>query len=260
MSLMIKRSSTSLILMVLVTATPATAQVLFSDSFESGDGSGWGWPGHNRTGYSSEGCQDGAWCGSQTPIRDKCDQSVFWAQNVSYSGQELYVKAWWKFPVGYSFQQSSACRQSNDHKAIILETTTGKNRCFVNFREGWNGDSARIAFICEYTDDKWNYGSGARIVADGKWHSVELHVQRVNSGGAVQAWYDGNKFLDESLTICSGSCPGIEEIKIGAYLNYGPLRDQTFFVDNVTVSTSRIGSSDGGNSPTPPHAAPVLLE
>lgn len=234
-------------------ALPAGAAVLFSDGFESGNASAWTWAGHSGAGISQSGCLEGSWCGSQTLQADQCDQSVFWSKDVAYSGQEFYVKASWRFPTSYSFSQSNACSQSNDHKAIILETENRQNRCFLNFRDSQSvssdGSKARVAFICEGTSENfWTYADSAVAENDGQWHSYELHVSRVPGGGHVRVWQDGVLVIDEDRIICSGDCPTLREIKIGAYTNYPPTQTQTFFVDDVTMATTPIG----GGAPPPP--------
>ncbi len=230
-------SSLIVVAVGLLLASSARAEGIFSDGFESGDGSAWTstFP---RTTYSSEGCLSGQFCGKQTLIQ-KCDQGAFWKKNIRFSGDDIYAKAHWRFPIGYSFSKSSVCVQSTDLKALFFETESNTHRCFVNFRQG-SGDRADIAFICGEAPGGFVYGTGAKIVADGKWHSIQVHMSRKSGQGRVQIWHDGRKFIDQDYPFCSGPCPRINAVKVGAYSNYSPIKTQSFFVDDVSVATNRI--------------------
>jgi len=224
---------------ILILAVPgAHGEVLFSDSFDSCDGSGWDFGSHSGT-YASSGCLDGGCCGEQTLAAGTCQKAVFWSEDINYSGEELYVKAWWKFPTDFRFGGPDACG-SDDFKAIIIRTSTNENRCFLNFRTQ-TPTSAELAFICENTDQGWSTGSGQVITPDGLWHSVEVHVTRQTAGGHVQVWFDDSKFIDTAKHICwPGACPAVQTVKFGAYQNWESPGDQTFFLDSASISTTDI--------------------
>jgi hypothetical protein len=247
------RTVTAIVLTGLAIAFPgrAVAAVIFSDSFESGNGSAWGYSVKN-SGYVNTGCQDGTWCGTQTARAHACDQSLFWSRGTNFGDEDVYIKMWIKFPTNWNWQKSDACTQSSDFKIIIFETSNRDNRCFLNFRGGSGSGpsgSADIAFICEGTDDKWTYGPGGEVRADGQWHSLQVHLDR--AGDHVDVWWDDVHIINKDDPICSGSsCPRLTEIKVGAYMNWPPVQTQTFYVDNVTIATTRIG----GSSPTIPSA------
>jgi hypothetical protein len=226
------------------------ADVLHHDSFASCNGSGWQYDVGGSSSFPATDCQDGACCGKKNVSQGACDASLFWSKDVNYSGTDLYIMGWWKFPTDWRFAGNGGdpCGQSGDFKAITVETADGHNRLFVNFRTAGPSPStaAHIAFISEQTGEAWELGSGAQIHADGAWHSVELYVRRVPNGGAVKVWFDGALFVDNpDYAICGPNCSSVREVKMGGYQNWAAPANQSFFLDNATIATTRIG--EGGN-------------
>jgi hypothetical protein len=233
----------------------AEAQVVFSNSFSSCDGSGWD---HvlGPTSYTSEGCENGC-CGKKTLQQGMCDIDVYWGKRVAIVGTDIYVKGSWKFPTTWRFMGGGWCAESNmnqseDFKAIIYEPIDGnpnRERVFLNFRTiNSNGDGeSTAANICFLTKDGWSCGgSGKPIRADGLWHDIEVFVRRVPGYGQLKVWLDGELIVDnQQARLCEAtSCTPIVHVKVGAYPNWPSPREQGFYMDNITISTARIGDSN----------------
>ena len=239
--------------LVLCVVGTANADVLFSDSFESGDGSAWDFS-LGTTEYVNSGCQDGTWCVKKTLNAGSCQVSVFENKILTYP-QDLWVKWYMKFPVGFSFDNQPACNTSADHKLLIVESGVPHGRCILSAYNG-SGSQAQFSLNCEGTE---NNGGGriwgptnVLITADGQWHEFVFHVYRVPGDGAgkIEAWYDGIKVLDDpDYTVCIDYCDSVnKEIKVGAYVNYGSAVTQSFFMDNVTVADTSLAPSNNNQN------------
>src|SRR5262249_35211824 len=100
---------------------------------------------------------------------------------------------------------------------------------------------------------------------DGQWHEFETEVDAVNLH--VNAWMDGNLYVNTQYATGHGPVPnaGIDNNEWGMYINHNNAGDGTpqdhcvttqgatsFWIDDLAVSTQRIGT--GG---TPPPPAPL---
>jgi hypothetical protein len=220
-----------LLVFLILLAGPSQAQtIVHSDGFESGDASGWNGFSPGNTGYTQVLPHTGLWAGSQNH-GNTCDDNAMWYKFVNVPG-DIAVNVWVRIPVGFSFTDSDSCPQDNEWKFIIIETDPGTSRCFISFRNG-SGASSPIQFIC--LNGNW-LDTGADILADGNWHNVAAYLHRTASGGTLDFWYD-NVLYQNGLPygICTGSCPPISEIKVGAYINYPFTTEQTWYMDDVIV-------------------------
>ena len=236
---------------LLLFSVPAYGGVLFSDSFESGDGSAWNFH-SGTTEYVNSGCQDGTWCVKKTITGGTCQVAVFEDKILTYP-QDLWVKWYVKFPVGFSFDNQPACNTSADHKLLIVEGTSTHGRCTFSAYNG-SGSQAQFSANCGGTEITNNGGriwgpTNVLLTADGQWHELVYHAYRVPGDGAgkIEAWYDGIKVLDDQdYTVCIDYCDSVNwEIKVGAYINYGATNTQSFFIDNVTVADTSLAPSGG---------------
>ena len=80
----------------------------------------------------------------------------------------------------------------------------------------------------------------------GKWFCIEAHMKLNTPGqsdGSFTLWIDGRKEAENTGINWRGSYTayGINAIFLENYLNYGPSRTQTRYVDNFVVSRSPIG-------------------
>ncbi len=223
------------------------ADVVFSSSFESCNGSGWNGA-LGSVSYSATGCQDGPCCGQQTISQGANQASVFWYKALDQNFSQIVLKASWKFPTGFTFGTDSGAA----FKALILETSTGRNRMFVNFNTA-SDHAAHVVALVEGPNAKflgYNQGGGPEplLNADGQWHTVQVEWTRTVGvdAGHVRLWFDGNLHLDSPITTCNdeyGACPSFGEFKAGAYQNWTALQTQSFFLDNVSVSTTGGGAA-----------------
>ena len=79
----------------------------------------------------------------------------------------------------------------------------------------------------------------------GQWHCVEAHV-RLNSAGKTdglfEMWIDGAAEAQRTGLNFVGSAPyGINAVYFENYWNAGSVQDQARWIDNIVVSTARIG-------------------
>lgn len=220
-------------------AEPPATGLIFADSFSSGSGNGFderAFSAGATVSYVTEGCRTAPYCARITWAPNTNDQRAEHIVGIGLPMPSVYVGLWMKFPADYSFTKTTAAAQSTEQKVIILETPG--NRTFLNFRGG--GTCATFATIVESAPpDAWSNGSKC-MPADGLWHFVEFQVDRVPNGGLgrIRAWLDGQVAIDVARATCSGACPNVNEVKVGAYLN-GGTKGQSFFIDGVAIRTAR---------------------
>jgi hypothetical protein len=117
----------------------------------------------------------------------------------------------------------------------------------------WNGKGWRAAKI-HFQDT-----AGAYYKSD--WHFVEAYfkLNSIQNGkgiadGQIKYWYDGALIIDhENVMLRTGQNPNIQfnQLMIGPYIGDGSPVTQTFWVDNLTISTGRSNPA-GENKPVPP--------
>lgn len=235
--------------LVLGGASGASAQSIFSDSFESGNGTAW----HATKGqvsYPSQGCHSGRGCGSMTLSGGSPQQSVLWERNFRHDGS-FYMAAWYRFPVGYTWDPAPGAN-STEHKMFIVNVGDSVGRILVNLRGGGTSPTLQMHFerlenrggISQYTQTRWP--------ADGQWHFLEMLVDRRSGTSArAQLWLDGRSALDATGAVCGSPCSPIVGVQMGAFVNQGASRTQTFFLDDAVLASSRQTSVVVTPTPTP---------
>jgi hypothetical protein len=127
----------------------------------------------------------------------------------------------------------------------------GKGDCYLagsNYRNGkwWKSDTVL-------------FGNSHGPYYKNDWHLVEVFV-KLNSivdgkgvrNGIIQYWLDGQPIMDHrNVVLRTGRNPDMKftQFIFGPYIGASSTVDQTFWVDNLVVATSRIG---GDNQPKPP--------
>jgi len=202
----------------------------FSDGFESGDASKW--TGILGTGahFSQSGPHSGNWAGTQTVGVGGCCDKYFYRDFPEGVPDKAYYRAWYKFPTDFRWNSVNP-----PVKMMIWESEVqGGGRAYLN---------------CDATSPTaciWRFSSSAQVVhnitqpmhmADGKWHSIELQMDSANQH--VRAWFDGVLRLDAD-DICMGG-DKVVEWKVGIYMNGQAPALDLIYVDDVAVSTQRIG-------------------
>jgi len=105
----------------------------------------------------------------------------------------------------------------------------------------------------------WLYDSP--VITAGTWHKVEAYF-KLNSiangigqqDGVIQYWLDGNLLMDHhNVVFRTGQHPGMKfnQFIIAPYIGDGSPVNQTFWVDNLTVSTARSTGGGSNNVPSP---------
>lgn len=241
---------------------PETAPVmLFEDGFESGSRSAWSHV-DGPASYVTTECRSGLYCGAMAMVGGKDQQSIYWAKQVTHSGETFRASAWWKFPRGFSWDPGGQ-PWGLEHKMMIINTADGVGRVLLNLRGG--GESPEIAVHFERLEP---YGdapgpvskrSGVRWPADGQWHQFEIEITRRSGMGRAQVWLDGRSVIDEAGRVCGSPCAPIRDLQFGAFSNQGAPRAQTFYLDDALVSSvSRVAVLPPLPVPQPPPLPPAL--
>jgi hypothetical protein len=89
-----------------------------------------------------------------------------------------------------------------------------------------------------------------------RWFCVEAHMKLNTPGqsdGSFTLWIDGTKEAENTGINWRGgyTAYGINAIFLENYMNYGPSRTQSRYVDNFVVSRARIGCVDSEARPRP---------
>jgi len=115
----------------------------------------------------------------------------------------------------------------------------GAGECYANGSVYWNGKWWRSSSILFSDTTGPNYKSD--------WHQVEAYIKlnsivngKAAKDGIIQYWFDGKPIIDsKNVVIRTGQYPDMKfnQILIGPYIGVGSPVDQTFWVDNLVVST-----------------------
>jgi len=112
-----------------------------------------------------------------------------------------------------------------------------------------NGDCYQSG---QWRNDKhWLYNSA--VITVGAWHKVEAYfkLNTISGGigqqdGIMQYWLDGNQLMDyHDIVFRTGQHPGMKfnQFIIAPYIGDGSPVTQTFWVDDLTVATSKPAQS-----------------
>jgi hypothetical protein len=239
-------------------AAPGAAQAqLFADGFESGSASSWSHVGGDASYVSSE-CRSGRFCGAMRLTGGRDQQSIYWAKQVTHSGEMLRVAAWWRFPVGFSWDPGGQ-PWGYEHKMLIINTANDVGRVLLNLRGG--GKSPEIAVHFERLESLGqgvSKHSGVHWPPDGKWHHFEIEMlRRSGTAGRVRVWLDNQLAIDETGRVCGSPCAPIRDIMFGAFSNQGAPKTQSFYLDDAEVVGSFDLSRKPGAPPAPPTTPPT---
>ncbi len=210
--------------------------ILFQNSFENNS---IGWTAFKgQATYPTIDCHSSR-CGQMTLRAGITQQSVFWEKSLNYSGQFFYAAAWFKFPVGYSWDPAPGFN-STEHKLFIVNTVDSVGRILLNLRGGGLSPELQIHF--ERLDNSGGISNftGTHWPADGKWHYLELLVKRQSGdAGGAAVYLDGRNIFEKFGAVCGYPCSPVNGIQVGAFVNQGATKAQSFFVDDVILATGR---------------------
>jgi len=124
---------------------------------------------------------------------------------------------------------------------------------FADADTHWNGKTW-IAPAVYFSDSTGSYYKG-------DWHLVEAYI-KLNSisggkavrNGVIQYWYDGNLIMNyNDVVFRTGQYPGMKfnQFVIAPWMSDGSPVDQTFWIDNLTIATSRPGGDNGLDTTSP---------
>ena len=128
----------------------------------------------------------------------------------------------------------------------------GNGSCYPSGTVHWNGKQWKTATT--YFQDT----AGPYYKND--WHFIEAYFQ-LNSivngkgvaDGVIRYWYDGKLVMDHSnvmLRTGQNATMKFNQFQIAPWIGDGSPVDQTFWVDNLTVATSKPGDVTTPSSPT----------
>lgn len=239
--------------------SPASAQDIFRDGFESG-ATPWTHLVANGAVVTS-GCRTGAKCIQMTLPGGGNNQGIFLEKDVvpDYAGQTFYMEGFFRFPAGYTWDPSGA-PLGLEHKMFIINTVSNVGRVLVNLRGGGNTPTLQVHAesleslgngISKYSTVKWP--------ADDRYHRLGVELTRVPGTSArLRLWLDNTLALDETGRLCGSSCSPIRDVWVGAYSNQGAPVTQRFYMDDVVLSASpREAVTAPVVTPPPPTTARV---
>jgi hypothetical protein len=126
----------------------------------------------------------------------------------------------------------------------------GKGDCYASGSNYRNGKLLKTSSVL--------FGDSPGPYYKNDWHLVEVYVKlnSIVSGkgvkdGVLQYWFDGQPVMDyRNVVLRTGRNADMKfnQFIIGPYIGVGSPVDQTFWVDNLVLATSRIGDS----KPSPP--------
>jgi hypothetical protein len=134
---------------------------------------------------------------------------------------------------------------------VSSQETTSTISCYPVGNVYWNGKDWRAGGVY-FQDTQGPYYKN-------DWHHVEAYFKLnsiVNGKGAadgiIRYWYDGNLIIERTNIIMrTGQYPNMKfnQFLIAPWIGDGSPIDQTMWVDDLTVATSRITTSDPPPSP-----------
>lgn len=249
------------LLLSLLISSAAHATVWTANGFDNGASLPAGWLEQHDGGtvsYPTSGCRTAPACGKQQINAGGQDKHAMWyVPWGQISTTDFYVRAAWKFPVGWLFGTGGS---NQFWKAIGVEmgdSPHNVNRMFVNFNNDVaNSPDAHVRALVEssWGTEHWvGYNQGGTepsISADGLWHTVEVHWVRAvgEDAGHVQVWFDEALFIDSPITTCNTEnngavCEQPHYLKVGFYQNWNSSSSHEYYLDDITVSDQKFGSS-----------------
>lgn len=218
--------------LVVLIAGQAHAQWSWFNGFEPGN-SNWT-ASRGAVSIVSDGCLSGSYCSAHDPGTGPF-QSVLWEKLLQTQSTDLYFSGWWRFPVGYTWDEVSA-HNGLEHKLAIFNTPTQANgRILLNLRG--RGRQPALALYTELSGGGINKRSDVRWPMDGRWHRLEVLAQRQSgSGSRVQVFLDGAVVIDETGRMCGDPCERISSMQVGAYRNQDAPRVQRYWTDDFFAS------------------------
>ena len=188
--------------------------------------------------YVQTGCHSGLWCGAMTQPEGsdpQHNQSSLWDKAFSpplSPGTGNYFRIWYKLPIGWQLPDFDYGNW--DFKAMIFETGNVTNHAYLNFRN--QGDNLTYAIGFLRGADAWILSTD-NFTVDGNWHAVEVEI--INSPTPhVNVWLDGKQEINSDL---AGAVGNIFDWKFGGFYNSQVHPTEIFYIDDVAVSSHRIG-------------------
>ena len=117
----------------------------------------------------------------------------------------------------------------------------GDGSCYSMGSVHWNGKSWKA--------DKVYFQDSSGLYYKNDWHFVEAYfkLNSISNGigmanGVIKYWYDGQLLIDHNnILLRTGENPGMKfnQLLIGPWIGNGSPVDQTFWIDNLSMATSR---------------------
>ena len=192
------------------------------------------------------GAHSGSWYAGMTlrpsPTR-QYSAGWFYSIPAAYSAStQMYLEEWLKFPIGWRWR---CCGGGNEQKAFILEnanSNTNGIRPIVSIQADSTCtnslEQATCAYICLWSGNNVNYichnqpGQARGIVADGRWHSLQLSVNVAT--GHWSLWLDGQLYIDVTDSRLAAGNVVWTTAKYGHYFDMDAAgTDLNYYIDSV---------------------------
>jgi|GEM_PF-990311 len=181
--------------------------------------------------------------------------------------REIYWRFYMKTSKGWTgnpqkLSRATILASSNWSQAMIAHLWGEANDLLLEIDPATGIDSSSNLITTSYNDFSnltWlGKRQGSTPIYDtsksNAWHCIEAHVKLNapgNSDGVFEFWMDGNLEArrDDLNWVGSWQAYGINTIMFANYWNVGAPRAQERFIDNIVISTERIGLSPSPVNP-----------
>jgi hypothetical protein len=183
---------------------------------------------------------------------------------ASYGGnciQNYFVRVWMRYASNFVFNPlppDTSCQG----KMMYLRNTgwpTGANTIFLVY----TASAGALNVGWENQNPGTDVRSGTfPFPIDNAWHELEVQADIANSRARI--WLDGNLKIDFAAPM-SALVPSIDYVTFGMYVNNlgngGCISPNStkFWVDDMAISTTRIGGGGGATTPPAPSGLKVII-
>jgi hypothetical protein len=154
-------------------------------------------------------------------------------------GGELWVRAYYYFPSGFSFSDNDPTRVFDEVKWIrIRRTDTHTIDMYIH-----NVGSGRPVHRCEDCPSPGRIGQSVNVppyaeIPRDKWVALEMYVLlRADQGGIVRIWVDGELKVEKIQSNAPNSTEITQIFFHGGYWNLGVPQDQFHYLDDIVITT-----------------------
>lgn len=174
---------------------------------------------------------------------------VFYFPTDLVEGDEVWYQVNVYFPDGWDFD-CGGCTEGVKFMRIHTKSDSGVNEGYhtILIKGGKQGGKVSVNTEVNAPGFRYNRELGDDVTRE-RWHTYEMYIKFSSIKGVYRVWKDG-KLLDEQFVkTLNSSTSRSSAAYLFTYWNNGAPKDQTAFVDEITVKSDRPVRRDTQGNP-----------